>query len=69
VLLVYCLSLDLALYFGLSSYILFDLVLCLKLIFQDFKDGKVDTAFIPKHEDELQAVSELSITSWFASSF
>ena len=24
---------------------------------QDFKDGKVDTAFIPKHEDELAAVS------------
>lgn len=29
------------------------------MIFQDFKDGKVDTAFIPKHEEELQAVSAL----------
>lgn len=27
---------------------------------QDFKDGKVDTAFIPKHEEELAAVSETS---------
>ena len=24
---------------------------------QDFKTGKVDTAFIPKHEEELAAVS------------
>lgn len=24
---------------------------------QDFRDGKVDTAFIPKHEEELAAVS------------
>jgi acetyl-CoA carboxylase biotin carboxylase subunit len=24
---------------------------------QDFKDGKVDTAFIPKHEEELSAPS------------
>ena len=32
---------------------------CFLVIFQDFKDGKVDTAFIPKHEEDLQAVSEL----------
>lgn len=31
-------------------------------LYQDFKDGKVDTAFIPKHEDDLQAVSELWYT-------
>lgn len=30
------------------------------LCLQDFKDGKVDTAFIPKHEDELQAVRPFS---------
>lgn len=35
------------------------------IAFQDFKDGKVDTAFIPKHEDDLQAVSELLISSGF----
>lgn len=27
---------------------------------QDFKDGKVDTAFIPKHEEELQAPVEFT---------
>lgn len=29
------------------------------LTFQDFKNGKVDTAFIPKHEEELKPVSFL----------
>lgn len=28
---------------------------------QDFKNGKVDTAFIPKHEDELSTVSPAAI--------
>lgn len=26
------------------------------VVFQDFRNGKVDTAFIPKHEEELAMV-------------
>lgn len=29
----------------------------MSIVQQDFKNGKVDTAFIPKHEDELAPVS------------
>nr|ASZ00189.1 biotin carboxylase subunit 2 [Geranium maderense] len=30
---------------------------------QDFRDGKVDTAFIPKHEDELRAPQDIVLAS------
>lgn len=43
----------------MSCYLSCFLKLKNSIVFQDFKDGKVDTAFIPKHEDELQAVSEV----------